>query len=147
MCLSNAYHPQSDGQTEVINRCSETYLRLFAGTQPKQWTKWLLWAELWYNTTFHASINMTPFKVVYGRPSPTINTYASGETLVGHLDNELQDHDHNLRRLKEHLLQAQFRIKAQADKRRSVREFNEGDWVFCCIYNHTDNLHVKFVTI
>ena len=42
---STAYHPQSDGQTEVVNRCIEGYLRCMTGDNPSQWCKWLALCE------------------------------------------------------------------------------------------------------
>jgi hypothetical protein len=66
--MSSSYHPQSDGQTEIVNKSLENYLRCFAQDQPKKWFSWLPWAEFWYNTTWNAAIQMTPFEVVYGVP-------------------------------------------------------------------------------
>jgi transposase InsO family protein len=43
--LSSAYHPQSDGQTERINQCMETYLRCFANAAPTKWFDYLHLAE------------------------------------------------------------------------------------------------------
>lgn len=48
--MSSAYHPQTDGQTERVNQCMETYLRCFVHACPTKWSSWLSLAEFWYNT-------------------------------------------------------------------------------------------------
>lgn len=67
LAMSSAYHPQTDGQTEVLNRCLEDYLRCFVNDEPKRWYHYLPWAEWSYNTAWQSSIRMTPFQAVYGK--------------------------------------------------------------------------------
>jgi len=70
LLMSTAHHPQTDGQTEVVNRCLETYLRCMCSEKSSEWSKWLPLAEWWFNTTFHSSIELTPFEVVYKSTTP-----------------------------------------------------------------------------
>jgi hypothetical protein len=52
---NSSYHPQSDGKTEIVNKCLEGYLHCFASDKQTQWVKWFPLAEWWYNTSFHTS--------------------------------------------------------------------------------------------
>ena len=72
LAMSSAYHPQSDGQTEVLKKTLEMYLRCFMFDHPKAWFEMLPWAQFWYNTSFHHNIGMSPFKAVYGRDPPSV---------------------------------------------------------------------------
>lgn len=83
---SMAYHPQTDGQTEVVNKTLETYLRCFINGQPKKWLSWLHWAEFSYNTSPHSSTQVSPFQALYGRASPLLNRVGQGATAVGSLE-------------------------------------------------------------
>ncbi|KAM1427966.1 hypothetical protein COP1_020132 [Malus domestica] len=123
LCFSSGYHPQTDGQTEVLNRCLETYLRCFCSLQPKKWAMWLSWAEYSYNTSFHSSTKMTPYEVLYGQALPAITSYESGTTKVNSLDQALQERNKMLSLLKSNLEAARCRMKVQPDKHRTEKEF------------------------
>ena len=127
---STAYHPQSDGQTEVVNRSLETYLRCFASGQPRSWAKWLPWAEYWYNTSTHSATHCTPFRALYGRDPPPLIRYTKGLATVSAVEQLLVDRDDILDDLRMNLLRAQQKMKVQADQKRRDEEFGEGDMVF-----------------
>nr|GEV61137.1 hypothetical protein [Tanacetum cinerariifolium] len=78
LLISTAYHPYLDGQTEVVNRCLECYLRCMTGERTKEWKKWLSLAELWYISNFYTSIQTTSFEAVYGQSPPVHVTYLGG---------------------------------------------------------------------
>jgi hypothetical protein len=141
--MSTAYHPETDGQTEVINRCLEGYLRCFASDHPKTWSAWIPWAEYWYNTTFHISIGKTPFEVVYGRPPPPLLRFLSNETKVAAVALELSERDEALKQLKLHLLRAQEQMVSYANKKRRDLSFEIGEWVFLKLRPHRQQSVMK----
>ena len=63
--FSAAFHPQTDGQSEVVNKVIGMYLRCVTGDRPRAWVDWLAWAEYCYNTSYHSALRATPFEVVY----------------------------------------------------------------------------------
>lgn len=86
---STAYHPQSDGQTEVLNRCLETYLTCCGSDDASNWLACLPMAEYWYNTCFHSAIQTTPYEALYGRPPPLHLPYLPGESAFAEVDTTL----------------------------------------------------------
>ena len=128
--MSFTYHPQSDGQTEVVNRSLEQYLKAFAMDKPRQWVEWLPLAEFWFNTNNHTATKVTPFEALYGFQPPKLRDYILGLTKATTVDDFLLTRQPILDLLKSNLIVAQDRMKLQADKHRQERSFEVGDWVF-----------------
>lgn len=127
---SSAYHPQTDGQTEIVNKTLETYLRCFIQGKTKTWAEWLPWAEFSYNTSPHSSTKFSPFKMVYGRDPPTLLRVGRSQSPMDSVEEMLQVRDAVLDELHVNLLRAQNRMKKMADTKRREASFDVGDSVF-----------------
>ena len=128
--MSSSYHPQTDGQTERLNQCLETYLRCMTQSCPSRWSKWLALAEYWYNTTWHSALGKTPFEVLYGYKPKHFSLQDGISVTVPDLEQWLKEKDDMTNLIQQQLLRAQQRMKAQADKHRVERVFTVGDSVY-----------------
>lgn len=128
--MSSAYHPQTDGQTEVVNKCLEAYLCCYATEKQNKWAQWLHLAEWWYNSTYHTSAKMTPFQALYGYEPPKWKDLAIVQTNLPAVKDQLEETQKVVQILKENLNNARNRMKQQQDHNRTEREFEVGEWVF-----------------
>jgi hypothetical protein len=125
-----SYHPQKDGQTEIVNKLVEGYFRNYVGGQQRTWVKRLHLGEHCYNTTFHMSIGMTPFRALYGYDAPTLVDLVFWESRAPKAKDWIIESQEILKLLKENLQTTQNRQKISADRHRIERSFEIGDLVF-----------------
>nr|GEW93139.1 reverse transcriptase [Tanacetum cinerariifolium] len=133
---SSAYHPQTDCQTKVVNRCLESYLRAFVHDEPRSWNNYLYLAKFWYNTSYHSSIQITPFKALYGIDAETIHDYTAGENRAASIDTSLMEHQRLMEALKGALEKTRHRMAKQANKKRKEKQFKVGDCVYLRLRNY-----------
>ena len=106
LAMSSAYHPQTDGQTEVVNKSLEHRLRTYAAVKPHSWVEWLPLAEYWFNTDYHTATKLTPFEALYGYPPPRLLDYIPGTTKVEAVDAQLKSRQELFSLLKSNLVSA-----------------------------------------
>ncbi|KAD6796699.1 hypothetical protein E3N88_07595 [Mikania micrantha] len=129
LCLSTAYHPQTDGQTERTIQTLEDMLRACVIDFGGNWDDHLPLVEFSYNNSYHASIGMPPYEMLYGRRCRTPLCWGEvGQKDMGSKpDVELMAN--KLAQVRARLKASQDRLKSYADKRRRPIEFNVGDRV------------------
>jgi len=137
--MSTSFHPETDGQTEVLNRVLEQYLRSMVHNKLNDWGKYLGLAEWCYNTTTHSATGMSPFQVTYGKEPPSIPQYLVGSSSVEAVDSLLSTRQDMLITLRRKLQKVQDQMKASADGKRREVEYQVDDWVYVRLRPYRQN--------
>jgi hypothetical protein len=66
LLFSTTCHPQTDGQTEVVNQTLSMLLRAVLKKNLKLWEESLPHVEFAYNRAVHSTTKFSPFEIVYG---------------------------------------------------------------------------------
>jgi hypothetical protein len=102
---STIYHPQTDGQIEIVNKWVEGYLRNYVAGKKKAW--------VCHNTTHHMSIGIPPFRALYNYDPFSFVEIFFGENKAPMVQDWIQQSQDLLRELKDHLQRAHNQQKVQ----------------------------------
>ncbi|GJY62202.1 transposon ty3-I gag-pol polyprotein [Tanacetum coccineum] len=128
--FSSTAHPQTDSQTEVVNRTLGNMIRCLCGEKPKLWDVSLTQAEFAYNSAVHSSTRFSPFEVMY-KTSPRhmvdlVDLPGKKNIQANRMVDEVQA-THEV--VRANITEANAKYKFAADKHRRKKLFQVGDEV------------------
>ena len=132
--MSTSNHPQTDGQTERVNRVVEDCLRSFVNHRQSNWDELLPLCQFAINNSYQSSTCESPFFLNSGHhpltPSAMIDE-AAGRNFIGDQRPRLwlEEREEALRTAKDAMKAAQTRQAFYADRGRQDPELKVGDLV------------------
>ncbi|MCO5560279.1 hypothetical protein L7F22_013890 [Adiantum nelumboides] len=124
--FTSSYHPQTDGQSEIVNSTVLDLLKCYVSDNPAHWEHYLPLVEFAYNTTIHSSTGKAPFEIVGARKPPPMVKVMND---VFEADKFAEDLDLAYQQVQQAIQKAQEKQKKAADKHKRRLHFREGDWV------------------
>jgi hypothetical protein len=132
LSFSSAYHPQTYGQTEVVNQSLGDLLRSLFTEHHSQWDQILAQAEFAYNDLVNISIGKSPFQVVYGmnlRGVSELRDMNQSEFRRSGAEDFTTEMQELHNQIKEQLKKSSNEYKRRYDQHRRKLEFEVGDQV------------------
>src|SRR5262249_38299994 len=130
LLFSTTCHPQTDGQTKVVNRTLSQLLRIVVGKNLKTWEECWPYIEFAYNRSMHSTTGLSLFEVVYGfNPLTPLDLIPlpinKRQSLDGKKNVELVKSIHDKVRLQ--IVKRNEQVAAQVNKGRRHVNFEVGD--------------------
>ncbi|KAI4313089.1 hypothetical protein MLD38_037861 [Melastoma candidum] len=133
LVFSTAYHPQTDGQTEVVNRTMAAILRTLVSKNQKDWDIKLAHAEFAYNRAPSSTTKSLPFQVVYGL-NPLVPVKLMPASDMRSVSRDAEERAKEMRSLHEKIRaqieKANQRYTERANRGRRMKIFQPGDFVW-----------------
>lgn len=137
-CLSSAYHPESDGQTERVNRILEDVLRHYVSPDQRDWSQYVSLAQFAINNSWHESTKFSPFYLNHGR-----HPRMPGLDRLSHDDGKpastsqrfVGDMNKAIHKAKKCLWAAQDRMRVNENHKRRAAVYKDGDMVLLSTSN------------
>ena len=105
--LSMSFHPQTDGQTEIVNKEVQKFLWIYCFEKQDQWANWLAIAQFSINSKKHTSTKVTPFEATWSyvphmgiEPLP-VNKAPAAKDFTSEMEGTLESVRKNLEKAKE----------------------------------------------
>lgn len=111
---TTAYHPQTNGLTERLNKTMTDMLSMYIDVQHKTWDEVLPYVTFAYNTATQETTRFTPFRLLYGRDVQTMLD-AMLPCDIDNIDNLDEDAECFVQRAEEARQLARVNIKKQQD--------------------------------
>ncbi|GJU93319.1 putative reverse transcriptase domain-containing protein [Tanacetum coccineum] len=141
--MSTTFHPQTDGQSERTIQTLEDMLRACVINFRGNWDDHLPLVKFAYNNSYHTSIKMPPYKMLYGRRYRTLVCWDEvGSRELASTDVVLATTE-KIETIRERLKAAQDKWKSYANNRRRPIEFNVEDFVMLKVSPWKDVLRFK----
>ncbi|KAL5737954.1 hypothetical protein ACOSP7_030715 [Xanthoceras sorbifolium] len=134
--FSSAYHPQTDGQTEVVNRSLGNLLRCLVGDNARAWDQKISQAEFAHNHAVNRSTGFSPFQVVYSvvpRGPLDLLPLPNNTRVYGKVEDFVYSLQDTHAQVYENLGRTVGKYKLAADKKRRHLEFGIGDFVWAIL--------------
>jgi hypothetical protein len=137
MALSSAHHPQTDGQTEILNANIEQMLHAYVAADRSSWARWLGEINHAYNSNVHVSTGYSPDFLLMGyQPQGAAGLLVPSGDPVARPFLPSQKGELFIEALESHrqaardavILAQEQQAKAYNKGRRPVEEIKEGDY-------------------
>ncbi|KAJ9532950.1 hypothetical protein QJQ45_018027 [Haematococcus lacustris] len=132
--LSSAYHPETDGQTERVNRVIEEMLRHFIRPDQRDWAEYLPLVEFAINNAWQESVRSTPCYLNYGY-HPRLAELLDLPQKVPQAHDFVKGMKRAVEQARQCLARAQKRMKSYQDNKRREALYLPGDMVLLSTQN------------
>lgn len=133
LLFSTTNHPQTDGQTERVNRILNQLLRKHCSNDHLQWDTYLPMVEFAYNSTYQDSIKCSPFELAIGYKPDSMKSVNSWNIADNRYSARAEEYARRMRltltQVQDNIVQAQRLNEKYHNRKHRFHDYKVGEYI------------------